>query len=67
MELQKNLCADSRKDLPEVRCSKCRRLFFYGQIKQIEIKCPKCKLVQNIKGTDIPGNQVESPPPKNIN
>lgn len=32
-----------RKDgMAEVRCHHCRRLLFYGEVKRIEIKCPKC-------------------------
>lgn len=28
--------------MPEHRCQYCRRLLFYGEVKRIEIKCPKC-------------------------
>jgi iron complex transport system substrate-binding protein len=33
----------------ECRCSKCNRLLFKGQVKYIEIQCPKCSLIQTIK------------------
>lgn len=33
----------------ECRCSKCNRLLFKGQVKYIEIQCPKCNVVQTIK------------------
>ncbi|MDF2874357.1 MAG: btuF 1 [Sporomusa sp.] len=36
-------------DSNECRCSKCNRLLFKGQVKYIEIRCPKCNLVQTIK------------------
>jgi DNA-directed RNA polymerase subunit RPC12/RpoP len=34
----------------ETRCKKCRRLFFTGELTEvnIEIKCPKCGYVQKI-------------------
>jgi iron complex transport system substrate-binding protein len=35
--------------LSECRCSKCNRLLFKGQVKYVEIQCPKCSLVQTIK------------------
>ena len=31
--------------LPEIRCRRCRRLLMKGEIKQVEIKCPKCGCV----------------------
>jgi phage FluMu protein Com len=34
--------------LTEVRCPRCNRLLFKGQVIQVEIKCPKCHLCQNI-------------------
>lgn len=39
----------------EIRCKKCKRLLMKGQVKEIEIKCPKCGYVQKIddKGGDI--------------
>lgn len=36
-------------DSNECRCSSCNRLLFKGQVKYIEIQCPKCSLVQIIK------------------
>jgi hypothetical protein len=35
--------------LPEIRCRRCRRLLMKGEIKQVEIKCPKCGCVQKIQ------------------
>ena len=35
--------------LPEIRCRRCRRLLMKGEIKQVEIKCPKCGCVQALK------------------
>jgi|YNPBryunderm2012_1023409.scaffolds.fasta_scaffold01287_5 phage FluMu protein Com len=32
----------------EIRCKKCRRLLMKGEIKAIEIKCPKCGHIQKI-------------------
>ena len=32
--------------LPEIRCRRCRRLLLKGEIKWVEIKCPKCGYVQ---------------------
>lgn len=32
--------------LPEIRCRRCRRLLMKGEIKRVEIKCPKCGYVQ---------------------
>ncbi|MDL2281147.1 Com family DNA-binding transcriptional regulator [Selenomonadales bacterium OttesenSCG-928-I06] len=55
----------TKKNLPEVRCSKCRRLLFCGQVKQVEIKCPKCKLILNINGDDTLGNIIKATQPKN--
>jgi len=31
--------------LPEIRCRRCRRLLMKGEIKWVEIKCPKCGAV----------------------
>ncbi len=33
----------------ECRCSRCNRLLFKGQVKYVEIQCPKCNLIQTIK------------------
>jgi len=35
-----------RETLPEIRC---RRLLMKGEIKRVEIKCPKCGYVQTEK------------------
>ena len=29
-----------------IRCKKCRRLLLKGEIREIEIKCPKCGYTQ---------------------
>lgn len=31
--------------LPEIRCRRCRRLLMKGEVKQVEVKCPKCGYV----------------------
>ncbi|HMM19329.1 MAG TPA: Com family DNA-binding transcriptional regulator [Selenomonadales bacterium] len=36
--------------LPEVRCFGCHRLLFCGIVDNVEIKCPRCGLIQNIGG-----------------
>jgi phage FluMu protein Com len=33
----------------EIRCKKCKRLLMKGEVKTIEIKCPKCGYIQKIK------------------
>ncbi len=35
--------------MQEIRCKKCKRLLMKGEIKRIEIKCPKCGYLQLIK------------------
>ncbi len=32
----------------EIRCKKCRRLLMKGEVRFVEIKCPKCGYIQNI-------------------
>ena len=32
----------------EIRCKKCRRLLMKGEVKAVEIKCPKCGYIQKI-------------------
>ena len=34
----------------EIRCKKCRRLLMKGEVKEVEIKCPKCGYIQKIGG-----------------
>lgn len=36
-----------------VKCKKCGRQLFKGEIKEIEIKCPKCGYVQVLNGGNI--------------
>lgn len=45
----------TRKDrMPEVRCCHCHRLLFYGEVKRIEIKCPKCgRILEFIENTKV--------------
>jgi len=43
-----------RETLPEIRC---RRLLMKGEIKWVEIKCPKCGYVQKA-GTRIKPSQI---------
>lgn len=38
-----------RESLPAVRCKYCNRLLFRGFAEMIEIKCPKCGVVHEIK------------------
>ncbi|CQR72748.1 High-affinity heme uptake system protein IsdE precursor [Sporomusa ovata DSM 2662] len=39
-----------RGDLPAIRCTNCNRLLYRGVAQTIEIKCPKCGVVQLFKG-----------------
>ncbi len=32
--------------LPEIRCRRCGRLLLKGEIKRVEVKCPKCGYLQ---------------------
>lgn len=32
----------------EIRCERCNRLLFKGQVEWVEIKCPKCRYCQVI-------------------
>ncbi|MBW7957320.1 MAG: Com family DNA-binding transcriptional regulator [Deltaproteobacteria bacterium] len=32
----------------EIRCRKCNRLLMKGEVRHVEIKCPKCRLIQEI-------------------
>jgi len=34
--------------LPEIHCRFCRRLLMKGEVKRVEIKCPKCGCVQRL-------------------
>jgi len=34
--------------IKEIRCKKCRRLLMKGEVREIEIKCPKCGHIQKI-------------------
>ena len=38
-----------RGDLPAIRCTCCNRLLYRGVAQTIEIKCPKCGMVQLIR------------------
>jgi len=35
-------------DLREIRCRKCKRLLMKGEVKDVEIKCPRCGYIQRI-------------------
>jgi hypothetical protein len=35
--------------LPEIRCRRCQRLLMKGEIRQVEIKFPKCGCVQTLR------------------
>ncbi|WP_297813778.1 Com family DNA-binding transcriptional regulator [uncultured Methylophaga sp.] len=41
----------------EVRCGGCGRLLAKAEYVQIEIKCPRCKTLNNLKATE-PLNQA---------
>lgn len=38
-------------NLAEIRCVRCNRLLFKGQVDWVEIKCPKCRHCQVITRT----------------
>jgi phage FluMu protein Com len=40
-------------DLPGIRCNDCNRLLFYGFVKYVSIKCPKCGHIQTFKEQQI--------------
>ncbi len=44
--------------LVTMRCKKCRRLLFKGDVKTVEIKCPKCGYLQILQG-DAPIKAVD--------
>lgn len=35
--------------MPEIRCKRCNKLLFRGNGVKIEIKCPRCKLINKIE------------------
>ncbi|MBZ0157833.1 MAG: Com family DNA-binding transcriptional regulator [Alphaproteobacteria bacterium] len=37
----------------EIRCKRCRRLLLKGDIRLIEIKCPKCGYLQKIGNEEV--------------
>ena len=39
------------ENLTEIRCIRCNRLLFKGQVEWVEIKCPKCRYCQVITST----------------
>lgn len=45
--------------MKEVRCGGCSRLLAKAEYVQIEIKCPRCKTLNNLKATE-PLNQAPS-------
>lgn len=40
------------------RCKKCARLLFKGEVKKIQIKCPKCGYVQCVAGGSQKGVDI---------
>lgn len=40
---------ESAAQINEIRCKRCRRLLLKGDIRLIEIKCPKCGYLQKIE------------------
>lgn len=58
-EIENIIIDDEKKDekktltkLSEHRCKRCNRLLFYGNVKYVEIKCPKCSCISKI-GKDV--------------
>lgn len=43
-----NMCVDYERPKTEIRCRKCNRLLMKGEVMLVEIKCPKCGLIQEI-------------------
>ncbi|RJQ54535.1 MAG: Com family DNA-binding transcriptional regulator [Nitrospiraceae bacterium] len=35
--------------MTEIRCKRCRRLLMKGEVKSVEIKCPKCGYIQMVE------------------
>ena len=40
--MENNKKAMPEENLPPKRCGSCNRLLFYGYVKAVQIKCPKC-------------------------
>jgi iron complex transport system substrate-binding protein len=36
--------------LKQIKCRKCKKMLFRGQVVEVEIKCPKCGHIQIING-----------------
>lgn len=47
-EVGMNMCVDYEKMKSEIRCRKCNRLLMKGEVRHVEIKCPKCGFIQEI-------------------
>lgn len=44
-----NVAREDDKSLDaEIRCRKCNRLLMKGEVRHVEIKCPKCGFIQEI-------------------
>lgn len=43
--------AEKGETLIEIRCRRCNRLLFKGQVEWVEIKCPKCRYCQVVTRT----------------
>ena len=41
--------------MTEIRCVKCNRLLMRGDVKIVEIKCPKCGFVMTVRAS-LPGS-----------
>jgi len=39
--------------MKEIRCKRCKRLLMKGDVKAVEIKCPKCGYIQKIEGKGV--------------
>ncbi len=48
-EVVMNVAREDDKSLDaEIRCRKCNRLLMKGEVRHVEIKCPKCGFIQEI-------------------
>lgn len=43
--------------MTDFRCKNCNRLLFRGTIDSVQIKCPRCGVVLNLKPQSLPEGQ----------
>ena len=61
METKLNNLRPPKSRLPEVRCFRCNRLLYRGIAEDVEIKCSRCGVVQNIgKSSQESGTKISS-------